>query len=380
MAGMRSTQLPGWRAPVETDVIATPNEPTAMTTLRSDPTASADARRTTATGADERPAVLVLGAGGRIGAACVRAFAQAGWRVLAQARRPLPDLPADAVALAVDLADTDALVRAAAGARAVVHAVNPPYTEWDASLLPLARLGMDAAERLGARFMLPGNVYNFGRGMPPLLAEDTPMRPDTTKGRQRVALEDEMAARPGLRSVVIRAGDFFGAGEGSWLDLAIAKSIARGRLVYPGPLDRVHAWAYLPDLARAFVAVAERDGDLPRVERLHFEGHAPTGAELLASIERAAARLGLSPARGWRHGGMPWPLLRIAGLVVPMLRELSRMAYLWSVPHRLDGTRLARRVGALPATPLDDAMVAALQALGHGAAPRSSGTPSASAA
>jgi nucleoside-diphosphate-sugar epimerase len=323
----------------------------------------------------DRPGVLVLGAGGRLGAACISAFAQAGWRVHAQARRPLADLPEGAVAVATDVADTDALVRAAAGAVAVVYAVNPPYTDWDASLLPLARLGMDVAERLGARFMLPGNVYNFGSGMPPVLDEDTPMRADTVKGRLRVALEDEMAARPGLRSVVIRAGDFFGAGTGSWLDLAIAKSIGRGRLVYPGPLDRVHAWAYLPDLARAFVAVAARDDELPRAERLHFAGHALTGAEFLASVERAAATIGLSPGRAWRHGGMPWPLLRIGGLVVPMLRELSRMAYLWSVPHRLDGARLAQRVGPLPATPIDDAMAAALQALGHGTARGSSPGP-----
>ena len=307
----------------------TPDRPAPSSTL----TVRDDADRAPTAPPGDRRSVLVLGAGGRVGVACVRAFSQAGWRVYAQARRPLADLPDGAVAVAADLADTDALVRSAVGARAVVYAVNPPYTDWDASLLPLARLGMDVAERLGARFMLPGNVYTFGTGMPAVLAEDTAMRADTVKGRQRIALEDEMAARPGLRSVVIRAGDFFGAGTGSWLDLAIAKSIAQGKLVYPGPLDRVHAWAYLPDLARAFVAVAGRD-DLSRVERLHFEGHSPTGAELLAAIERAAGRLGIVPSRGWRHGGMPWPLLRVAGVFVPMLRELSRMAYLWSVPHR----------------------------------------------
>ena len=313
--------------------------------------------------------VLVLGAAGRFGSACVQAFAQAGWRVLAQARRPLEGLPDGARPLAVELSDTDALVRAAAGARVVVYGVNPPYTDWDRLMLPLARLGMDAAERLDARFMLPGNVYNFGSRMPPVLTEDTPMRPDTDKGRLRVALEDEMAARAGLRSLVIRAGDFYGHGLGSWLDLAIAKSLDRGRLVYPGPTDRVHAWAYLPDLARAFVAAAARD-DLPRAERLHFVGHSLTGGELLDAIGRAAATLGIAPAGGWRRGGMPWPLIRVAGVFVPMLRELSRMAYLWSVPHRLDGGRLARTLGPLPATPPDRALVAALQALGHGTRPR----------
>lgn len=322
-----------------------------------------------ATAGDLRPIVLVLGAAGRVGAACVRAFAQAGWRVLAQARRPLADLPVSATALSIDLSDTAALADAAAGARAVVYAINPVYTDWDASMMPLARLGMDLAERLDARFMLPGNVYGFGTSMPPVLAEDTPMRPDTPKGAQRLALEDEMAARPRLRSVVIRAGDFYGAGTGSWMDLAIVKDLARGRLVYPGPTDVVHAWAYLPDLARAFVAAAARDDALPRAARLHFAGHALTGAQLLDAVERAAARLGAVPAKGWRRGGVPWPLLRVAGLVSPMMRELARMSYLWRVPHRLDGTRLEATLGPLPSTPVDVAMVETLRGLGVGAAP-----------
>jgi hypothetical protein len=55
----------------------------------------------------------------------------------------------------------------------VVHAVNPIYTRWDAELLPLFRQGLAVAEALGARFMLPGNVYNYGSGMPALLDEDT---------------------------------------------------------------------------------------------------------------------------------------------------------------------------------------------------------------
>ena len=127
----------------------------------------------------------------------------------------------------------------------------------------------------------------------------------------------------------------------------------------PGDVDQAYA------VQRAFVAAAARD-DLPRAERLHFEGHSLTGGELLDAIGRAAATLGIAPAGGWRRGGMPWPLIRVAGLFVPMLRELSRMAYLWSVPHRLDGARLARTLGPLPATPVDRALAAALQALGHG--------------
>jgi nucleoside-diphosphate-sugar epimerase len=320
------------------------------------------------------PTVLILGANGRFGAAAVQAFAAAGWRVLAQVRRAsVSTLPARVTALEIPLSDTTALAARAAGASTVVYAVNPLYTRWDAEALPLFRLGLDVAERLGATFMLPGNVYNFGEQMPPRLLPDTPEQPTTVKGRQRVAMEAELRARTAqrLNGVVIRAGEFFGAGSGSWLDLVIAKDIAKGKLAYPGPQDVPHAWAYLPDLARAFVSVANK---APRgFTRLHFAGHTLTGRELLAHIESAADSLGLQPQKGWRHGGMPWGVIRAIGTVYPLWRELARMSYLWRVPHSLDGGALHALIGTLPATAPVVALRQSLVDLGHG--PAAMGAP-----
>jgi nucleoside-diphosphate-sugar epimerase len=314
--------------------------------------------------------VLILGANGRFGAAAATAFADAGWRVLAQVRRVATACHPRITPLAIALGDSAELAAAARGASVVVHAINPPYTRWSHELLSLGRLGMDLAQRLGAGFMLPGNVYNFGRAMPARLAEDTPQclgADNTRKGRLRAELEAEMAQRAvqGLRSVVIRAGDFYGCGAGGWFDLVIAKSLDAGKLVYPGPLDVPHAWAYVPDLARAFVAVAAR-GVPTGHTNLHFAGHTLTGAQLLAQTEQAAAAIGAAPSRGWRRGGLPWALIRAGGLVVPMWRELAEMRYLWSRPHALDGTRLRALAGELPATPLAQSLASSLRALGFG--------------
>jgi nucleoside-diphosphate-sugar epimerase len=225
------------------------------------------------------------------------------------------------------------------------------------------------AQRLRAVFMLPGNVYNFGEDMPGLLTEATPQRPSTDKGHVRAALEAEMAARAGqgLRSVVLRAGDFFGAGTGSWLDMAIVKPLRKGKLIYPGPLHVPHAWAYLPDLARCFVKLAEHS-DLPAASRFHFPGHGLTGSDMLDAVERAAAGLGLAPAHGFRRGGMPWGLIRALAWAVPMWREGVKMSYLWRVPHALDGAALSSVIGPLPSTPIDQAVHDSLLALGFGSA------------
>jgi hypothetical protein len=79
--------------------------------------------------------------------------------------------------------------------------------------------------------------------------------------------------------------------------------------------------------------------------------------------------LGWQPPRPYRHAGLPWGLMRAGGLLVPMWREVAAMAYLWRVPHALEGARLTALGGdAGHTTPLAVALRDALQSLGFGAA------------
>ena len=77
------------------------------------------------------------------------------------------------------------------------------------------------------------------------------MQPTMRKGRMRVEIEQRIreACDRGMRAIVLRAGDFFGCGRGSWFDLVVVKELEKNRLTYPGPDDVVHPWAYVPDLA-----------------------------------------------------------------------------------------------------------------------------------
>lgn len=323
--------------------------------------------------------VLVLGARGRLGGAVARAFAAEGWQVLAQCRpgRGLPDaVPSGLRWLALDAADTEALSRAAAGATVVVHAMSPAYTHraWRRQAPGLMAAAIDVAVRLRALLLFPGNVYNFGAGMPALLREDTPQRPTTVKGRIRVALEQQLARaarEQGLNAVVLRAGDFFGAGRGSWFDLVMTGKLPQGRFVYPGAMDVPTAWAYLPDLARSFERLARqhRHQEGGHFECLQFAGDSLTGRDWLAVMSELARERGWLPragqgARELAVGHLPWPLIRLLGPLVPTWGSLAEMRYLWQTPHALDGEALARRIGPEPHTPLLAAARAALDDLG----------------
>jgi nucleoside-diphosphate-sugar epimerase len=238
----------------------------------------------------------------------------------------------------------------------VLHALNPPYTEWPRLALPFAETAIAAARASGATLMFPGNIYNYGAGMPPVLDEATPMLPTSRKGALRVEIEDRMraAARDGVRTIVLRAGDFYGtAAAGSWFGRVIVKDIVRGRLSYPGRLDVVHEWAYVPDLVSAMVRLAAIRDQLSGFASFGFPGHAVTGRAFAAAIARTVHR-------ELRVGTMPWWFIRALGPVVPIFRELAEMAYLWQVPHRISGERLKSAIGAVPATPFDAAIAGAL--------------------
>jgi nucleoside-diphosphate-sugar epimerase len=303
--------------------------------------------------------VLILGAAGRIGQVLASTFADAGWLVQAQARKPLPSALAGhphVRPVRCDATDVAALATAAQGATAIVNALNPPYTEWDRLALPLADAVLAAARASGALLMLPGNVYNFGRELPPRLTAATPERGDTPKARIRIEMEARLAAAAadGVDSVVIRAGDFFGGpGPGTWFDMALGSKLAKGRFIYPGKPDIDHAWAYLPDLAQVFVRVAGQRAQLRGHRRLRFAGHVLTGNAFKAATEAVVGR-------ALRIGNLPWGFIRLAAPFKPMWRELLTMRYLWERPHALDDQALRELIGSVPHTPLPQALRSAL--------------------
>ena len=304
--------------------------------------------------------VLVLGAAGRLGHAAARAFRDAGWNVASLVRPgSAARAPADTEVVEVHALDHAAVGAAARAADVVLHALNPSYTDWPRLALPLAYSAITAAETTGATLLFAGNLYNYGSPLPPVIDENTPMRPSSRKGQLRVAIEDRMAeaAERGARIVILRAGDFYGGGRGSWLDLVLAKEIGRGRLTYPGPLDLLHEWAYLPDLASTLPRLAAIRETLPPLTSFGFPGHAVTGREFTSAIAAATgSKLQINR--------MTWWLIHALRPIVPLCRELSEIAYLWNQSHRIDGSKLEAAIGDIPRTPLDVAVARALEDLG----------------
>ena len=317
----------------------------------------------------ETRTALIIGATGGIGGATATALQARGWRLRAltrdpeRARKSFGGLGAVAWIGGDAMRETD-VVAAATGVSLIVHAANPPgYRDWRGLALPMLENAIAAAQASGARLVLPGNIYNFAPEAGPLLSEATPQRPATRKGKVRVEMEQRLAgaAASGLRSLVVRAGDFFGPfAPSSWFATAMVRPGKPVRFVlYPGRREIGHAFAYLPDLAETIALLADIERELAPSEVVHFAGHwLARGVEMAEAIRRVAGNP-QAPI-------LPFPasLLPLAAPFSTLAREMIEMRYLWRVPLRLDNRKLETIIGREPHTPLDKAVRQSLAALG----------------
>ncbi|MGU7773079.1 NAD-dependent epimerase/dehydratase family protein [Burkholderia sp. MR1-5-21] len=311
---------------------------------------------------------LVLGATGGIGGEVARQLRDAGWQVRALQRvLESATLQRDGLTwIRGDALDREAVMQAARGCSVIVHAVNPPgYRRWSELVLPMVDNTIAAAASAGATVVLPGTVYNFGADAFPVLLEDAPQHPSTRKGAIRVELERRLqaATAQGVRTIVVRAGDFFGPrAVSNWFSLGLVKP---GRPVaavsVPGRPGVGHQWSYVPDVARAMVELIERRDMLEPFARFHLGGHWDAdGTQMAQAVCRVAQRHGLRPALR----KFPWWFVWAASPFVTTLRELLEMRYLWREPIRMDNARVTAVLGREPVTPLDTAVEETLAGLG----------------
>ncbi|UXN74700.1 NAD(P)H-binding protein [Devosia sp. A8/3-2] len=299
--------------------------------------------------------ITVLGINGHIGHHAAKAFRDAGYSVTGFGRSNR--MPIEGVTFVKgDAGNVAEIAAAIADADIVVNALNLPYDKWDKGRAE-AQLAVVIAAMgdSGKTMMFPGNVYNYA-------AIDRRMTPTWPSIRRRHAAPfgcgrrrcwrwhpRPASSRPSSSAPAIfmrRAMLATGSTEAMLMD---AK---KGKVYYMADLDVGHAWAYLPDLGRAFVAVAEQRQSLGGFETFHFAGHYETHGAMLAAIQAAAPAL-LKAAQ------LPRIMLQAMGLAMPMMREIVKMRYLWNNPMELVDARLDAILGKEFGTPFAEAVAAA---------------------
>ena len=262
------------------------------------------------------------------------------------------DIPEGVEQVAADVGTTEGARRACEGAAVVYHCAQPDYRQWPELFPPLTQAVLDGAAVADAKLVFADNLYMYGPPDGPM-TEETPQRAQGKKGRTRIEMADALLrahADGRLRVTIGRSSDYYGPrGTASTVGENIMKPALRGkRARWLGSLDQPHTLNYLQDMARALVTLGERDEadgqvwHLPSAEPL-------TGRQFLALVFDAA---GHPP----KISVASRPMIRMAGLFNPFLRELNETLYQFERPFVSDPSKFQRAFGPFAPTPHPEAI------------------------
>lgn len=307
------------------------------------------------------PLHVVLGASGGAGNAIARAAHDAGMRVRAVNRSGSADVHEGVERVAADVATAAGARRAMQDADVVYMAAQPGYHRWPQEF-PALLAGVVATVPAGAKLVMVDNLYSYGPGASPM-SESTEQRATDSKGRVRRAmaatlLEEHAAGR--IRVTIGRASDYVGPGTANSAITGTAiRPVGSGRpLRWLGTLDAAHSVAYLPDIARAYVALGTRNDADGRVWILP---HAPavTGGEFLALVNAQLPEP--------RRTGVvsPW-MIRLIAPFHRISKETLGILYQWTEPFVVDDSEFRSTFGPFDVTPLDEAVRVTVRSHLHG--------------
>ncbi|MGZ2487826.1 nucleoside-diphosphate-sugar epimerase [Rhizobium pisi] len=274
---------------------------------------------------------VVVGAG-PIGVETARLLGEAGHDVTITSRSVNSQDRTDVRAVRADATDAEALMPLCKGADAVFMCAMAPYDRWPTDFFPIMDGVTRAAENVGAKLIVLGNLYGYGSNPEGLLRPDQPLDPSSRKGTVRTIMW-QRALRASVPAIEVRASDYLGQGAVTYFSLlALPSLLASKPVTFLGDLDAKHPWSFTKDVARTLVATAGYTGAWDRA--FHVPSQHISPREL---ILRTAELLGKEPPA---LGTFSQAQMEEFGM-----HELVEMSYLLETPLLLDASETESLLG-----------------------------------
>jgi nucleoside-diphosphate-sugar epimerase len=274
---------------------------------------------------------VIVGAG-PVGRETARLLAEEGHSVILTSRNAGP-LDAGAVrTVSSDATDAAQLARLAKGADAIFMCAMAAYHRWPTDFFPIMDGTVKAAEQVGAKLLVAGNVYGYGAGAVSPLTPYLEPDPTSRKGTTRHIMW-QRALRSNVPAIEIRASDYLGKGAVTYFSLLALPSLLKNEPVtFLGDLDAAHAWSFTKDTAKTLVAASRYTGAWGRA--FHVPSQSASVREL---VRKFAGALKIENPN----------LLRLtsADLEGVGFGEAVEMSYLFEKPLVLDSSDTEKLLG-----------------------------------
>ena len=292
--------------------------------------------------------ITILGAGGTISNELVKILAAKKEPFRLVSRNPQP-VPGVTETVATDLSDKEQAIRAVRGSTVVHLLVGLKYDHklW-AELWPrIMSNAIEACKRAGTKLVFFDNVYMYGK-VDHAMTEDTPFNPCSKKGEIRAKIATTLINEwktGALTAMIARSADFYGPDtKNSVPNIMVFEPFRKNQKASWLVNNSVpHSFTYTVDAARSLVTLVDADSTWNQTWHVPTAPNPPTGKEFIAV---AAKEMGVQP----NYRVLSKPMIRLAGLFNPQIRESNEMLYQYDSPYLFDSSKYARAFN-FPGTP-----------------------------
>lgn len=291
----------------------------------------------------------ILGSGGAIGTPLARELKAFTPQVRLVARSPR-QVNGDDELFPADLTLAEDVDKAVAGSAVVYLTVGLEYktSVWRRDWPLIMSHVINACLKHHAALVFLDNVYMYAAEEIPHMTEHSRIDPSSAKGKVRAHIQDMIlhAIRDrGLKALIARSADFYGPGiKNSPIGITVLEKFRKKQKAFwQADAHKIHSFTYTPDAAKGTAMLGNTSDAYGEV------WHLPTSSEKLTGkdfIERIAGEMSITP----RYYVLSKGMMRIAGLFLPMVRELGEMLYQFDQDYFFDSSRFTQRFSYKPVT------------------------------
>jgi len=293
----------------------------------------------------------ILGSTGNIGTQLAQDLRKFTGAIRLVSRKPKP-IYGDESLVKADLLQASQVDAAVEGSETVYLVAGITYKTrlWQEQWPIIMQNTIKACQKHDAKLVFFDNMYCYDPGHVGHLTEETPVKPQSNKGKVRAEIAqmimDEVEAGK-LTAMIVRAADFYGPDARlSFLHESVVKRMKAGKTAqWLYRKDKKHSFTYIPDAAFATAFLAQQEDAWNQVWHLPTSDRYPTAQEC---VDILAKELNMPS----KVQVLPGFMVSILAVFIPLLREIKELRYQLDQDYCFDSGKIEKAYG-LKATELE---------------------------
>jgi len=284
----------------------------------------------------------ILGANGTIGSVLAKELVKYTDKIRLVSRNPRKVNVTDEL-FPADLTNPAILDQAVEGSDVVYLVVGLDYNlkVWEEKWPILMKATINACINHKARLVFFDNVYMYDINAIPHMTEESPVNPPSKKGSVRkqifqMIMDEVKAGR--LMALIARSADFYSPDNNrSFVNEMVYKNFLKGsRANWFVNADKKHSFTYTPDAAKATALLGNTEDAYNTIWHLPTDKNVLTGRQFVELFSREMKVKN-------KIFVMPLWIIKIAGLFIPVLKEMPEMMYQYDRDYFFDSSKFEKR-------------------------------------